>query len=131
MKMKGKRKRTRNRDREDTDTSLSRKATSLRPSGERNFAELSSSKDILVGFSGKVTKKKLRPLRRSRSDKLREAQLDHDYQEKCYRLERQIKYHKNLLERMEEISASNCTTHDIMDNDFYKVSLPKYCNVRL
>ena len=37
---------------------------------------------VLIGFTGKVVHKKLRPLRRSRSDKLRDAAISQEYEER-------------------------------------------------
>ena len=43
-----------------------------------------SPAQTLVGFSGKLLLRKLKPLRRSRSDKIREKALEQDYQDKVW-----------------------------------------------
>lgn len=61
----------------------------------------------LVGFSGKLLSRKLKPLRRSRSDKLREKALEQDYLDKCNTLASRLKDHRNLLDLMLQLTCCN------------------------
>ena len=48
----------------------------------REESKIFSPVQLLVGCSGKVLYKKLKPLRRSRADKIREKALEQDYLDK-------------------------------------------------
>ncbi|XP_078352441.1 uncharacterized protein LOC144637182 [Oculina patagonica] len=66
-----------------------------------------SPAQTLVGFSGKLLSKKLKPLRRSRSDKIREKALEQDYLDKCSSLACRLREHGDLLELMLELACCN------------------------
>ncbi|PFX32713.1 uncharacterized protein LOC111347295 isoform X2 [Stylophora pistillata] len=66
-----------------------------------------SPAQTLIGYSGKVLLKKLKPLRRSRSDKVREKTLEQDYLAKCSALACRLQDHRNLLELMVQMVCCN------------------------
>lgn len=68
----------------------------------------------LVGFSGQVLRRKLKPLRRSRADKIREKTLEQDYLDKCNSLACQLKNHGHLLELMLQLTC--CNGEDLCDS---------------
>lgn len=69
---------------------------------ERNGNYSGHSPIWLVGFAG-IVQNKMWPARRSRTDKLWENNKKKEYQEKCNRLERHLKYHHNLLEQINSL----------------------------
>ncbi|KAK2568543.1 hypothetical protein P5673_006462 [Acropora cervicornis] len=66
-----------------------------------------SSTEHLVGYSGKVSFKKLKPLKRSRTDKIREKSLEQDYLDRCNGLSLCLKGHRNLLELLYTMTCCN------------------------
>lgn len=61
----------------------------------------------LVGISGKLSVRKLKPLRRSKSDKIREKTLEQDYFQKCSTLECRLQDHRHLVELMQQLVCCN------------------------
>lgn len=61
----------------------------------------------LVGYSGKVYLKKLKPLKRSRTDKIQEKCMEQDYLDRCNGLTRCLKCHRNLLDLLCSMTCCN------------------------
>lgn len=66
-----------------------------------------SGVEHLVGYSGKVSFKKLKPLKRSRTDKIQEKSLEQDYLDRCNGLSLCLKGHRNLLELLYAMTCCN------------------------
>ncbi|XP_073249124.1 uncharacterized protein [Porites lutea] len=85
-----------------------------------------SSAQHLVGFSGKVLRRKLKPLRRSRSDKIREAALEQEYLDKCNNLSRCLKNHGNLLDVISQLRC--CDGQNFCDSSLCQELQERYNN---
>lgn len=77
------------------------------PSVTRKKSSAFSPFDYLVGYSGKVSFRKLKPLKRSRSDKIREKTVEQDFLEKCNGLAHWLTCHRQLLELLSELTCCN------------------------